>query len=188
MVAGGVVAAGLAWLLWDGRRREILDQRIAPDQFLHRQVPAVYNGNDQVSKRMPSRQDPMGGMADYGGYPYHGSQPSAYAKGEPAQGKGGWWDKGEDRWNEVLVSPIDYQQPPLRIPRLWRDGNRYWDGLVSHGGTEQTGQRVHLFHLRPSSPTRGYRSISGSLSSIGGGQSTASRVRIPSLFVPSNVA
>lgn len=187
VIGGGVVAGVLVILLLNNRRPSIVDSRIDPQEDLHRQIPAIYAGTDQVSTRNPSRQDPLGGMADFGGYPFRGSMPSSFAKGEPAQVKGDHWDKGEDRWGFVPPSPIDYGRPPLRIPRLWRDHTRYWDGLTSYGGTEVVGQRVHLFHFRPSPPTRGNRSISGSLASIGGGQSTASRIRIPSIFVPSNL-
>jgi hypothetical protein len=137
---------------------------------------------------MKSKQDVKGGMADYLGYPYGATQPSVYAIGEPARSGGSWWDARVDQWQEIPLSPLDYEKPPLRIPKLFKDANRYWDGITSWGGTEVMGQRFHIFHLRPSSPTRGYRSISGSLAPIGGGQSTASRVRIPAIFVPSAIA
>lgn len=191
LVAGGVVGAGVLYLILTGRTgssggpREVQDIRIDPKFGTHRQIPAIFAGTDQVSTRNASVQDPRGSTEDFGGYPYGNSQPSAFAKGEPAQMKGAHWDQAEDRWVEIPLSPLDYGRPPQRIPQLRRDSNRYWDGITSYGGTEVVGQRVHLFHLRPSSPTRGYRSISGSLASIGGGMSTASRMRIPSIFVPS---
>jgi hypothetical protein len=137
---------------------------------------------------MPSAQDPKGGKADYLGYPYGKSEPSAYAKGEPARRGGKHWDQAVDRVTHTEVSPIDYGLPPLRIPRLWKDANRYWDGINSYGGSEVVGQRLHVFHLRPSYPTRGMRSLSGSIAPIGGGTSTASRIRVPAIYVPSVVS
>lgn len=169
------------------RPKEPEDWQINPDLGKHRGLGPTY-GSDQQPTRLPSKQDPQGGVADYRGYTYNRSMPSTYAKGEPAQHLGKMYDKREDNWAFVPPSPIDYGAPPVRIPKLWKDGIRYWDGITSHGGVDAVGQRVHLFHLRPSYPTRGYRSVSGSLASTGGGMSTASRVRIPAIFVPSAVA
>jgi hypothetical protein len=107
----------------------------------------MYGGADQIPNRGKSKQDVKGGAADYLAYPYGATTPSAYAKGEPAQHTGSWWDKGEDRWNEIPLSPLDYQRPPMRIPKLWKDANRYWDGITSWGGVDSVGQKVHLFHI-----------------------------------------
>lgn len=180
---------GAAVLVFGGvarGRKTVYDSQIGPDFGIHRGKPAMYAGPDQVSIRHSSMQEPK--VTDYFPYPYEATTPSAFAKGEPAQTTGKWWDMAEDRWAHPEVSPIDYGRPPLRIPKLFRDSNRYWDGITSYGGTDVVGQKVHLFHLRPSYPTRGIRSISGSLSSIGGGMSTASTMRIPAVFVPSVVS
>lgn len=188
-IIGGLALAGVLFVFMSrpkGRPND--DVQIDPDMAQHRGVAPMYAGPDQLPYRLPSKQDVKGGAADYLGYNYAGTTPSVYAKGEPAQHIGAWWDAREDAWASPDVSPIDYEKPPLRIPKLWKDANRYWDGISSWGGTEVVGQRVHLYHLRPSIPTRGYRSISGSLAPIGGGQSTASRVRIPAVFVPSAVS
>jgi hypothetical protein len=168
--------------------RPLKAPQIDPQLSSHRGIAPMYEGTDQVPTRMRSNQDPKGGTADYLGYPYGKSRPAVYAKGEPAQHHGGFYDKREDAAAHIEVSPIDYGAPPVRIPKLWKDGIRYWDGITSHGGVNAVGQSVHLFHLRPSFPTRGYRSVSGSLAKIGGGMSTASRVRVPAIFVPSAVA
>lgn len=189
-LAVGALAIGgvLLVVLTRPKGRPNDDVQIDPDMGKHRGIAPMYAGPDQLPYRMPSKQDPHGGAADYLGYNYAQTRPSVYAKGEPAQYKGAWWDAREDAWAHPEVAPLDYQKPPLRIPKLWKDAIRYWDGVTSYGGTDQMGQKVHLFHLRPSTPTRGYRSISGSLAPIGGGQSTASRVRIPAIFVPSVVS
>jgi hypothetical protein len=189
LIVGGMVAAGVVFVLLSRPKvRQPEDVQIDPALGKHRGLAPMYAGPDQISTRMPSKQDPKGGPADYLGYTYGGTTPSVYAKGEPAQKGGNWWDLVEDNAAHIEVSPIDYGRAPLRIPKLWKDATRYWDGITSYGATEVVGQRVHLFHLRPSFPTRGVRSISGSLAPIGGGQSTASRIRIPAIFVPSAVA
>jgi hypothetical protein len=188
VVVVGLALGGVALFMFGRPKHEVQDVQIDPDMGKHRGLSPLYAGPDQTPHRLPSRQDPRGGAADYLGYNYAKTQPSAYAKGEPAQRVGSWWDKREDDAASIEVSPIDYGRPPMRIPKLWKDANRFWDGVTSYGGTEVMGQRVHLFHLRPSFPTRGVRSISGSLAPIGGGQSTASRIRIPAVFVPSAIS
>jgi hypothetical protein len=188
LIVAGMVLGGVLLVAMSRKKGGPEDIQIDPDFGKHRGLAPMYAGPDQLPYRLPSNQDPKGGAADYLGYTYGGSEPSKYALGEPAQITGAWWDAREDNWAPVDVSPLDYQKPPLRIPKLWKDANRYWDGITSWGGTEVVGQRVHLYHLRPSMPTRGIRSISGSLAPIGGGQSTASNVRIPAIFVPSAVS
>jgi hypothetical protein len=190
LIVGGLVAGGVLLFLVGGKnaRKEINETQIDPNMAAHRGLAPTYGGADATPTRMSSAQDPRGGAADYYGYNYRKTTPSVYAKGEPAQRGGTWYDKREDAWAVVAPSPIDYGAPPLRIPKLFKDATRYWDSIGSHGGTEVMGQRFHLFHLRPSAPTRGYRSISGSLGGIGGGMSTASRVRIPAIFVPSVIS
>lgn len=183
MVAAGAGLVGLAML---NRPKGSEDVQIDPDMGTHRGLAPTY-GYAVMETRLPSQQDPKGGMADYLGYPYDSTTPSRYAKGEPAQHIGSFYDKREDNWNFVPPAPIDYGAPPLRIPRLWKDANRFWDGINSQGGTDMVAQKIHLFHLRPSAPTRGYRSVSGMLAPVGGGMSTASRARIPAIFVPSVV-
>jgi hypothetical protein len=193
VIIGGIVAAGVLLFILGSRQKtgkiqEVDDWQIDPDMGKHRGIAYVSNGTDQIPTRMHSAQDPKGGAADYLGYNYDKSLPSLYAKGEPAVHAGKWWDKREDDWTEIPLSPLDYGPAPGRIPKLFKDANRYWDGITSYGGTEVVAQRMHLFHFRPSAPTRGYRSISGSFSTIGGGQSTGSRIRIPAIFVPSVVS
>jgi hypothetical protein len=188
LIVGGMVLGGVLLVAMSRKKGGPEDVQIDPAFGKHRSLAPMYAGPDQLPTRMPSNQDHKGGAADYLGYTYAGTAPSTYAKGEPAQTTGAWWDAREDAWAHPEVSPIDYEKPPLRIPKLWKDYNRYWDGITSWGGTEVVGQRVHLFHLRPSMPTRGIRSISGVLAPIGGGSSTASNVRIPAIFVPSAVA
>jgi hypothetical protein len=191
LIVGGLIGAGVLWVLMGtrgGRQQGFDDVQIDPALGKHRGLGVILAGIDQLPVRMKSAQDPRGGMADYLSYPYGATEPSRYAMGEPAQKVGSWWDKREDQWAFVDFSPIDYGKPPLRIPKTWKDANRYWDGITSYGGTDVVGQKVHLFHLRPSFPTRGARSISGSLAPVGGGMSTASRARIPAVFVPSAVA
>lgn len=199
LIVGGLVAGGIllflvgrqnAPLFLVGRqnaKKEVEEWQIDSNMGAHRGLAPTY-GVKPTPTRMASAQDKHGGAADYLGYNYKGTTPSVYAKGEPAQGGGKWYDKREDAWAFIEQSPIDYQKPPLRIPKLWKDANRFWDGINSHGGTEVIAQRFHLFHLRPSMPTRGYRSISGVFNPIGGGMSTASRARIPAIFVPSVIS
>lgn len=187
LVVGGLVAGGVLFFVMGRPRREINDVQIDPAFGKHRGLAPMYAGMDQLPTRLGSPQDPKGGKADYLGYNYAKTMPSVYAKGEPAQVGGKWWDAREDAWAFIKPSPLDYQVPPLRIPKLFKSANRFWDGITSYGGTEVVAQRLHLFHLRPAYPTRGARSISGSLAPIGSGQSTASRVRIPAIFVPSQV-
>ena len=188
LIVGGMVLGGVLLVAMSRRSSLPEDTQIDPQFGAHRGLAFPYAGNDQQPDRMPSAQDQKGGAADYLGYPYAGTAPSTYAKGEPAQVGGAWWDTREADWASPEVSPIDYGKPPLRIPKLWKDANRYWDGITSWGGTDVVDQHLHLFHLRPSAPTRGYRSISGVLAPLGGGSSTASNVRIPAVFVPSAVA
>jgi hypothetical protein len=190
---GLLIIAGLgigAFLLGAFTRpKEVNDVQIDPGLGKHRGLAPTYgSAPENVPTRMPSAQDPKGGPADYLGYNYAKTTPSRYAMGEPAQHLGRYWDKREDAWAHPEVAPLDYQLPPLRIPKTWKDAIRYWDSIQSQGGTEVVGQSVHLFHLRPGYPTRGYRSISGSIASVGGGMSTASRTRIPAVFVPSAVS
>jgi hypothetical protein len=189
-IIGGLIAAGVALVVLARPKTGALpeDVQIDPAFGKHRGLAPMYEGLDQVPTRMPSKQDPRGGTPDYLGYNYGATLPSVYAKGEPAQKGGAWWDERVDNAAHIEVSPIDYGKAPLRIPKLWKDAIRYWDGLVSWGGTDVVNQRMFLFHLRPSYPTRGARSISGSLAPIGGGQSTASKIRIPAVFVPSAIA
>jgi hypothetical protein len=122
---------------------------------------------------MPSRQDPDP-AADFAGYPYKATTPSRYAQG--------YW-KGKFL-NPIGYAPLDYGDAPTRIPKLWKDNIRYWDGTMQRGSTQQN-YRIVLFHLRPSMPTRGYRSISGVMA---GGGPTSSRARVPAIFIPSVVA
>lgn len=127
------------------------------------------------SVRRPSAQDKRGGLADLTSYPYDRGSPSTLAQGRYI---------GKNPSLPLGYSPVDYGAAPVRIPRQWRDGTRYWDGLRQQGFTQQFYQ-AQMRHFRPAPPTRGYRSVSGVLA--GQGQ-TASRMRIPSVFVPSAVS
>jgi hypothetical protein len=152
---------------------DLSDPRIDPDIGRHRGLPVLRGRSSAEGVRLPSSQEPR--IRDKRGYPYSGdSQPSLYATG--------YW-KGYGS-GPIGYSPIDYGPTPIRIPRLWHDGIRYWDGIAQRGYTQQN-YRLFLFHLRPSAPTRGYRSISGVLAN---GGPTSSRRRIPAIFVPTAVS
>jgi hypothetical protein len=191
----GVVGAGTLALILTNKPRAVNDVRIDPDLGKHRGLGAVYGGPDALPIRMPDSQDKRGSYADYLGYPYALTAPSAYANDQyNTMDAPESVEQARDRQDHMAGQqgdgggPINYGKPPARIPALFKDNNRMWDSVEQQGGILAENQRLHLFHLRPSSPTRGYRSISGSLASIGGGQSTASTARIPAIFVPSSVS
>lgn len=178
LVVAALVAAGAGVFLL-GRRGagETANPQGDPDMGRHRGIPYQPRpgAGTGAPLRAPSAQDPHP-ERDYEGYPYGRTQPALYAQGYP---KGRGMQLGGD-----ATSPLNYGEAPRRIPKLWKDGTRYWDGVMQHGSTQQN-YRVFLFHLRPSMPTRGYRSVSGVLYN---GGPTASRARIPAIFVPSAVA
>ena len=171
--AAGVVVAALVVMRPKGQHETAVDQQIDPQWGVHRGVSASYPP-DVPSVRMPSAQDKRGGFGDYAKYPY-GSRPSSYAQGH-------WVGPGP---GPIGYAPLDYGHVPVRIPKLWKDNVRYWDSLNARAGVGTHYERLHLLHLRPSYPTRGYRSISGVLYN---GGPTASRARIPAIFVPSAVS
>lgn len=175
----GLVGAGIIFVGSRGKKLHdipnVSDPRIDPDLGRHRGRPAMYRPNSGTGAqvRLGSAQEPH--PNDSADYPYNGDKaPSLLATG--------YWKGYGD--GPVGYSPIDYGPIPKRIPRLWRDGNRYWDGVQTRGYTQQN-YRLFLFHLRPSMPTRGYRSISGVLYN---GGPTSSRRRIPAVYVPTSVA
>lgn len=178
LVLVGLVAVGGA-VVFLGRPRgamagvpDISDSRLDPDIGRHRGLPVLRGRSSAEGVRGTSSQEPR--IRDKDGYPYKGDdQPSAIATG--------YW-KGYGT-GPIGYSQLDYGPTPIRIPRLWRDGIRYWDGIAQRGYTQQN-YRLFLFHLRPSAPTRGYRSVSGVLA----GGPTSSRRRIPAVFVPTAVS
>lgn len=105
-------------------------------------------------------------------YPYHGdTAPSAYAQAH-------WVGPGMARSD---ISDVNYGNAPTRIVKLWKDATRFFDGLNQHGFTQQN-YREQWPHFRPPYPTRGYRSVSGVLTTTG---PTSSRLRIPAVIAPS---
>lgn len=80
---------------------------------------------------------------------------------------------------------LDHERPPSRIPRLWKDGMDMGAGIAQRGFT-QWNYRLFLAHIwtgRVPQPTRGIRSISG----VRQVYPSASRARIPAIYVPSVV-
>ncbi len=78
--------------------------------------------------------------------------------------------------------------PPARVPQLIKSTVREWAGLLQHGMTQtqyQMFMRHESFWFKQQYPTRGAKSISGSLFNQG---STASRIRIPAVFVPRSIS
>lgn len=149
------------------------DRRIDPQFGAHRGLGA--SDSEGPSWRYPTSQDPAGGLADWTEYPHsrsarHPSSPSEHR----------WAGKA---MAPVGYSPLDYGETPGRIIGLWKDKLRDWEGFRARGATQQE-YHLHLFHLRPSYPTRGIRSAG--FGTIGAIQS-ADQVRIPAVFVPSAV-
>jgi hypothetical protein len=121
------------------------------------------------TERLPSNQERS--IRD-AGYPHTGdAAPSAYAQMHPV-GPG---------MGPIGYGMLDYGDAPIRVPRLYKDAIRFWDGLCQRGSTQQN-YRMQMAHLRPSQPTRGYRSVSGVLAGQG---PTNSRSWIPAIFTPS---
>jgi hypothetical protein len=81
---------------------------------------------------------------------------------------------------------LDHERPPSRIPRLWKDGLDMGAGIAQHGFTQwaYTTFLPHIWLGRVPQPTRGIRAISGARTPTG---PTASRARIPAIYVPSVV-
>lgn len=121
-------------------------------------------------ERAPTSQDPQGGAGDHR-YPFPSRAPLANAQGFPT---------GRSS-QPVGYDGLDHGPIPQRIPRLWRDGLNAWDGLRQWAGTQQF-YRAQLRHLRPSYPTRGYRSISGVMAPTSMG---STRIRVPAVFIRS---
>ena len=146
--------------------------RIDPQPGVHRQTrpPFIRVIGDFITVRLPSRQERRVRDEDY---PHRGdTQPSAYAQG--------WWRGRVPGW-PLGYSMLDYGPVPQRVPHLWKDATRFWDGPSQRGFTQQN-YRQQWPHFVPPYKTRGYRSISGVITSQG---PTASRVRVPAVFAPS---
>jgi hypothetical protein len=80
------------------------------------------------------------------------------------------------------------QGPPARVPQLIKSTLREWGGLLQHGMTQtqyQMFMRHESFWFKQQYQTRKAKSISGSLFTQG---PTASRVRIPAVFVPRSIS
>jgi hypothetical protein len=81
---------------------------------------------------------------------------------------------------------LDHERPPSRIPRVWKDGMDMGAGIAQQAFT-QWNYRLFLPHIwlgRVPQPTRGIRAISGARQVDG---PTASRARIPAIYIPSVV-
>lgn len=142
---------------------------IDPQPGVHRYGRPSWMHESGATLRLPSEQEPRVNDA---GYPHKGdATPSAYAQGH-------WRGPGMGRSD---ISDLNYGDTPDRIPHLWKDATRFWDGLMQRGFTQQN-YREQWPHFRPAYPTRGYRSISGVLTSTG---PTGSRMRIPAVIAPS---
>lgn len=95
---------------------------------------------------------------------------------------------GEVDTTQSAIGPGSlYESPaPTRIPHVWKDGLDASAGLNQRGFTQQN-YTLFIKHIslgRSGFPTRGIRSISGVRAGAG---PTASRIRIPAVFVPSAV-
>jgi hypothetical protein len=113
--------------------------------------------------------------------------------GRPNNGERGGMDYGFAPSNGLAVSARAVQDhggtgPPRRVARLIKSDIREWDGLSQHGMTQRAYQffmRHESFWFKQQYQTRKAKSISGSLFSQG---PTASRVRIPAVFVPRTIS
>lgn len=166
------------------------DWRLDPQEFGHRQTPVPGSNMAGPFMRHPTLQD-RSQPGDDGQYPLppRARYPSAYDEGYYA-GELQQDYRGASYYDGIVnAEGLDQGPPPQRIPREWHDKLQNWEGLRTHGaGTvglvAHTNHWVHLYHPRPAYPTRGLRSVSGVLASQG---PTASRARIPAVFVPSSV-
>jgi hypothetical protein len=80
------------------------------------------------------------------------------------------------------------QGPPARVPQLIKSTVREWAGLLQHGMTQtqyQMFMRHESFWFKQQYQARKAKSISGSLFTQG---PTASRLRIPAVFVPRTIS
>jgi len=109
----------------------------------------------------------------------HGRGASRYAGGQT---------EGAGMQNTTRSSQgLDEEPAPTRIPRVWNDGLSAAAGLDQYGFTQQNYRLFlkHVFFSRTSpQATRGIRAVSGVSAPNG---PTASRIRIPAIFVPSAV-
>lgn len=145
--------------------------RIDPQLGVHRFGRPSWMRDDGAAStvRQASAQEPR--VNDLG-YPHTGdARPSMYAQAH-------WVGPGMGRSD---ISDVNYGNTPVRIAKLWKDAIRFFDGLSQHGFTQQN-YREQWPHFIPPMPTRGYRSVSGVLTTQG---PTASRVRIPAVISPS---
>jgi hypothetical protein len=143
-----------------------IDRRIDPQWGVH-----------VVQEEIPTR--PMGGQR-IKRYPQ--TLPgSRYAQGQTE-------GVGEVDTTQSAIGPGSlYESPaPIRIPHVWKDGLDMSAGLNQRGFTQQN-YSLFIKHIglgRSGFPTRGIRSLSGVRTDTG---PTASRIRIPAVFVPSAV-
>ena len=163
--------------------REFRDWHQDPQEGVHRQSRVPGGTEAGPFMRHPQAQDPSR-YEDEGRYPRprRSRYPQAMDEGYPA---GFVTDtlvgRGQEAYNQETV--------PQRIPRLWEDKLSHWEGLRTHGaGTvglvAHNNHWFYAHHPVPRYPTRGIRGISGVLAPDG---PTASRARIPAVFVPSSV-
>lgn len=88
--------------------------------------------------------------------------------------------------SDIGPGSLNEGDPPMRIPHVWNDGLNAAAGLRQYGFTQQNYSVFfpHVWLGRSGFPTRGIRSISGVRAPDG---PTASRIRIPAIYVPSAV-
>lgn len=88
---------------------------------------------------------------------------------------------------EIGPGSINESPAPTRIPRVWNDGLAAAAGIRQYAFQQQN-YRIFIPHIyfaqRHPVPTRGVRAVSGVRQQDG---PTASRIRIPAVFVPSAV-
>lgn len=143
-----------------------IDRRIDPQWGVH-----------GVQEQIPTR-----GMEGQRIKRYPQSLPgSRYAQGQTE-------GVGEIDTTQSAIGPGSlYESPaPTRIPHVWKDGLDASAGLNQRGFTQQN-YSLYIKHIplgRSGFPTRGIRSLSGVRTETG---PTASRIRIPAVFVPSAV-
>jgi hypothetical protein len=113
----------------------------------------------------------------------NGKGDSSLAQNQPGDGPRGMANSYS---SDIGPGSLNEGPPPLRIPHVWNDGLNAAAGIRQYGFTQQNYRAYfpHLYLGRSGFPTRGIRSLSGVRQITG---PTASRVRIPAIFVPSAV-
>lgn len=169
-----------------------IDRRIDPQvQFTPGTGIPVHNEQEQIPGRtapgmirlnfwrLPGRgkaKDPEAIGRDGGGL-------SRLAANQPGDGPRG---DPDSRLSDIGPGSLNEGPPPMRIPHVWNDGLNAAAGLRQYAFTQQnyTAYFKHTYLGRSGFPTRGIRSLSGVRQPVG---PTASRIRIPAIYVPSAV-